>query len=78
MFYPFQDEGEWELAKFLALNLKKSQVSQFLKLKWFENRPKPSFNTVEKLFGWFTALPQGYAWRSSPITFKGFKTTRPI
>ena len=33
-YYPFQDEGEWDLAKFLTLNLMKSQISQFLKLKW--------------------------------------------
>ena len=32
--YPFADEGEWELVKFLALNLNKTQVSQFLKLQW--------------------------------------------
>lgn len=34
IYYPFADEGEWELAKFLALNLNKTQVSQFLKLRW--------------------------------------------
>ena len=33
-YYPFQDEGEWDLTKFLTLNLTKSQISQFLKLKW--------------------------------------------
>jgi len=32
--YPFADEGEWELAKFLATNLNKTQVSEFLKLRW--------------------------------------------
>ena len=34
IYYPFADEGKWELAKFLALNLNKTQVSQFLKLRW--------------------------------------------
>ena len=34
IYYPFVDKGEWELAKFLALNLNKTQVSQFLKLRW--------------------------------------------
>jgi len=34
VYYPFADEGEWELAKFLALNLNKTQISQFLKLRW--------------------------------------------
>jgi len=32
MYYPFPNEGEWELAKFLVLNLTKAQISQFLKL----------------------------------------------
>ena len=34
IYYPFPNEGEWELAKFLVLNLTKSQISQFLKLRW--------------------------------------------
>ena len=34
VYYPFKDEGEWELAKFLALNLNKTQISEFLKLRW--------------------------------------------
>jgi len=34
VYYPFADEGEWELAKFLALRLTKSDISQFLKLRW--------------------------------------------
>ena len=34
VYYPFKDEGEWELAKFLALNLNKMQISEFLKLRW--------------------------------------------
>ena len=96
-YYPFQDEGEWDLTKFLTSNLTKSQISQFLKLKWvrdlslsnfhalnsdfmskFENCPAPSFNTVDKLFGWLAGLPQGTQWQSSPITFNGFKTIHPI
>ena len=32
--YPFQDEGEWELAKFLATCLTQAEITQFLKLKW--------------------------------------------
>ena len=33
-YYPFMDEGEWELAKFLALNHTQTEMNQFLKLKW--------------------------------------------
>ena len=32
--YPFQDEGEWELAKFLSAHLTQTAINQFLKLKW--------------------------------------------
>jgi hypothetical protein len=32
--YPFQDEGEWELAKFLSTHLTQTAINQFLKLKW--------------------------------------------
>ena len=34
IYYPFADEGEWSLAKFLATNLTKTQVTEFLKLPW--------------------------------------------
>ena len=33
-YYPFQDEGEWELGKFLVENLTQTQMIKFLKLKW--------------------------------------------
>ncbi|KAG1825143.1 hypothetical protein EV424DRAFT_1280898, partial [Suillus variegatus] len=31
-YYPFHDEGEWELGKFLAENLTQTQIIKFLKL----------------------------------------------
>lgn len=34
IYYPFADEGEWSLARFLALNMTKTQVTEFLKLSW--------------------------------------------
>jgi hypothetical protein len=33
-YYPFHDEGEWELGKFLVENLTQTQITKFLKLKW--------------------------------------------
>jgi len=33
-YYPFMDEGEWELGKFLVENLNQTQINKFLKLKW--------------------------------------------
>lgn len=33
-YYPFQDEGEWELAKFLSTHLTQAEMNEFLRLKW--------------------------------------------
>jgi len=33
-YYPFHDEGEWQLGKFLVENLTQTQIDKFLKLKW--------------------------------------------
>ncbi|KAG2362498.1 hypothetical protein BDR07DRAFT_1223528, partial [Suillus spraguei] len=31
-YYPFLDEGEWQLGKFLVKNLTQTQINKFLKL----------------------------------------------
>ncbi|KAG2356647.1 hypothetical protein BDR07DRAFT_1380636 [Suillus spraguei] len=33
-YYPFHDEGEWELGRFMVENLTHTQIIKFLKLKW--------------------------------------------
>ena len=33
-YYPFAGAAEWSLAKFLAQNLTKTQITEFLKLRW--------------------------------------------
>jgi hypothetical protein len=33
-YYPFQDEGEWELGRFLVESLTQTQIDRFLRLKW--------------------------------------------
>ncbi|KAG6371059.1 hypothetical protein JVT61DRAFT_10596 [Boletus reticuloceps] len=76
--YPFADEGEWSLAKFLALNMTKTQVARYLKLPWFKTRPKPSFGNSDKLFGWLASLPQGPQWHSTKVDMKGFDTVEDI
>ncbi|KAI6155715.1 hypothetical protein BKA82DRAFT_4326774 [Pisolithus tinctorius] len=78
LYYPFADEGEWELAKFLALNFTQSQMNQFLKLKWFETRVKPSFKSADQLLGWMASLPHGPQWRRTTVEFKGYKSIHPI
>ena len=34
MYYPFEDEAEWDLAKFLVRYLNQSKINDFLRLKW--------------------------------------------
>lgn len=33
-YYPFANEAELELAKFLVRHFNRSQINQFLRLKW--------------------------------------------
>jgi hypothetical protein len=39
--YPFRDEGEWELGKFMVENLTQTQMIKFLKLKWVLSKLHP-------------------------------------
>ncbi|KAG2086941.1 hypothetical protein BD769DRAFT_1632499 [Suillus cothurnatus] len=77
-YYPFHDEGEWELAKFLVENLTQAQIDKFLKLKWFHTRQRPSFTSKEQLLDWTDALPCFAPWKVSNIEFTGYKTTYPV
>ncbi|KAG1739646.1 hypothetical protein EDD22DRAFT_851927 [Suillus occidentalis] len=76
--YPFQDEGEWELGKFLVENLTQTQMIKFLKLKWFDTRERPSFTTKDQLLGWMDSLPCFTEWKVSKIEFSGYKTVYPV
>ncbi|KAG1853234.1 hypothetical protein C8R48DRAFT_749657 [Suillus tomentosus] len=77
-YYPFQDEGEWELGKFLVENLTQAQITKFLKLKWFNNHARPSFTTKDNLLDWMDSLPCFTEWQVSKIEFSGYKTIYPI
>ncbi|KAG1902591.1 uncharacterized protein F5891DRAFT_948766 [Suillus fuscotomentosus] len=77
-YYPFHDEGEWELASFLIQNLNQTQIDKFLKLKWFSTRPKPSFTSKDQLLDWMDALPCLAEWKVSKLEFTGYKTVHPI
>ncbi|KAF8131551.1 hypothetical protein EV363DRAFT_1165470, partial [Boletus edulis] len=52
IYYPFANEEEWSLAKFLALNFTQTQVAEFLKLPCFGTRVKPSFENADEMYGW--------------------------
>ncbi|KAG1830962.1 hypothetical protein DFJ58DRAFT_719600 [Suillus subalutaceus] len=77
-YYPFHDEGEWELGRFLVENLTQTQIDKFLKLKWFHTRPRPSFSSKDQLLDWIDALPSFVPWKVSNIEFTGYKTTYPV
>ncbi|KAG1838714.1 hypothetical protein DFJ58DRAFT_733659 [Suillus subalutaceus] len=77
-YYPFHDEGEWELAMFLVENLNQTQIDKFLKLKWFNTRPKPSFTSKDQLLDWMDAPPRPAEWNVSNLEFTGYKTICPI
>ncbi|KAG1861774.1 hypothetical protein DFJ58DRAFT_871731 [Suillus subalutaceus] len=77
-YYPFHDEGEWELGRFLVENLTQTQIDKFLKLKWFHTRPRPSFTSKDQLLDWVDALPSFVPWKVSNIEFTGYKTTYPV
>ncbi|KAG2148850.1 hypothetical protein DEU56DRAFT_909164 [Suillus clintonianus] len=77
-YYPFHDEGEWELGKFLVENLTQTQITKFLKLIWFNNHARPSFTTKDKLLDWMDSLPCFTEWKVSKIEFSGYKTVHPI
>ncbi|KAG1795563.1 uncharacterized protein BJ212DRAFT_1450746 [Suillus subaureus] len=78
-YYPFYNEGEWDLARFLVENLNQTQIDKFLKLKWFSTRPKPSFTSKKnQLLGWMDTLPCFAEWKVSCLEFTGYKTTHPI
>ncbi|KAG1832538.1 hypothetical protein EV424DRAFT_1564026 [Suillus variegatus] len=77
-YYPFHDEAEWQLGKFLVENLTQTQIAKFLKLTWFNTRARPSFTSKDQLIGWMDTLPCFTEWKVSKIAFTGYKTTQPI
>ncbi|KAG0693787.1 hypothetical protein DFH29DRAFT_985410 [Suillus ampliporus] len=81
-YYPFHDEGEWELGKFLVENLTQTQMIKFLKLKWVNDWFKaksatlivpPQFNTHERPS--FTMKDQLLDWMDSLPCFMEWKVS---
>ncbi|KAG1720172.1 hypothetical protein EDB19DRAFT_1965769 [Suillus lakei] len=77
-YYPFHDEGEWQLGKFLVEHLTQTQIDKFLKLKWFNTHARPSFTLKDQLIGWMDVLPCFTEWKVSGLEFTGYKTDQPI
>ncbi|KAG1784969.1 uncharacterized protein HD556DRAFT_1314634 [Suillus plorans] len=76
-FYPFQDQAEFELGKFLCERLTQSDIDRFLKLEWVR-QAKPSFSSKDQLLAWMASLPTGPKWRSTTLEITGYPTIQPI
>ncbi|EPQ50928.1 hypothetical protein GLOTRDRAFT_133665 [Gloeophyllum trabeum ATCC 11539] len=69
---PFQDEEEWELARWLVQNMGQSQMDEFLKLPITRNRTKPSYKNRHSLNEKVDSLPTvGAPWIQEVITIAG-------
>ncbi|KAJ3487621.1 hypothetical protein NLI96_g3382 [Meripilus lineatus] len=68
---PFQDEDEWELAKWLIKNVGHNQAEEFLKLQAIHGRVKPSFQNKTKLYEAVDSLPGGISWLREEIKLTG-------
>ncbi|KIK92887.1 hypothetical protein PAXRUDRAFT_146340 [Paxillus rubicundulus Ve08.2h10] len=78
VYYPFADNGEWKLAKFLAKHLTQTAINEFLRLKWFHRREKPFSDSAEQLLGWIDMLPSGPVWQCTTLQIQDCATTHPI
>ncbi|KAG2046197.1 hypothetical protein BDR06DRAFT_985667 [Suillus hirtellus] len=76
-FYPFQDQAEFELGKFLCECLTQSDIDQFLKLEWVR-QAKPLFSSKDQLLAWMASLPTAPKWHSTTLEITGYPTIQPI
>ncbi|KAG1800667.1 hypothetical protein EV424DRAFT_1352065 [Suillus variegatus] len=76
-FYPFQDQAEFELGKFLCERLTQSDIDRFLKLEWV-CQAKPSFSSKDQLLAWMASLPTGPKWCSTTLEITGYPIIQPI
>ncbi|KAG1882772.1 hypothetical protein F4604DRAFT_1577157 [Suillus subluteus] len=76
-FYPFQDQAEFELGKFLCECFTQSDIDRFLKLEWVR-QAKPLFGSKDQLLAWMASLPTGPKWRSTTLEITGYPTVQPI
>ncbi|KAG1834896.1 hypothetical protein EV424DRAFT_1468487 [Suillus variegatus] len=72
-FYPFQDQAEFDLAKFICEHLTQSDMEQFLKLEWVCLEL-----SKDQLLAWVASLPTGPKWRSTTLEMTGYPTIQLI
>ncbi|KAF7367105.1 hypothetical protein MSAN_00970100 [Mycena sanguinolenta] len=68
---PFQDEEEWELAKWLIKNVGHNQAEAFLKLPIVSDRVKPSFENKQAFLESIDRLPIAASWKVKHIPVTG-------
>ncbi|KAG1889013.1 uncharacterized protein F5891DRAFT_1131908 [Suillus fuscotomentosus] len=76
-FYPFQDQAEFDLAKFLCERLMQSNMERFLKLEWV-CRAGLSFSSKDQLLAWVASLPTRPKWCSTTLEMTGYPTIQLI
>ncbi|KAJ6585887.1 hypothetical protein B0H19DRAFT_1060069 [Mycena capillaripes] len=68
---PFQDDDEWQLAKWLIKHVGHTATEEFLKLSIISDRAKPSFDGKKDFFEKVYDLPGGVKWHCKIVDTKG-------
>ncbi|KAG2158515.1 Zn-finger domain-containing protein [Suillus bovinus] len=72
MWGPFEDEDEWELAKWLIQNVGQNQADKFLKLPIIKEHTRPSYTTNKSFLKKIDGLPtKGPKWHYDLIKVAG-------
>ncbi|KAJ7196887.1 hypothetical protein B0H12DRAFT_1038122 [Mycena haematopus] len=71
-WYPFEDEDEWELARWLMTSgVSQTKTDEYLKLKIVRERINPSFQDNRTFLRGIDALPKGPGWTCRPFKLVG-------
>ncbi|KAH9974860.1 hypothetical protein BJV74DRAFT_879658 [Russula compacta] len=68
---PFEDEEEWELARWLIKEVSQTATDKFLKLPITKNRTHPSYSSNYKFLKIIDSLPTGPEWTCKMIKVTG-------
>ncbi|KAJ6552943.1 hypothetical protein B0H19DRAFT_1210996 [Mycena capillaripes] len=68
---PFQDDDEWQLAKWLIKHVGHTATEEFLKLSIISGRAKPSFDGKKDFFEKVDDLSGGVKWHCKVVDTKG-------
>ncbi|KAL0565419.1 hypothetical protein V5O48_016604 [Marasmius crinis-equi] len=74
IYGPFENEAEWELAKWLIKNVGHNAIEEFLNLPIIQERVKPNFTTKDELLEDIDTLPGGVNWKCQTVRLEGDRT----